>query len=776
MPVNDRRQTAAKQLTPAAAAKKTECGLGLSSLASDFYVVVEEQARGLCTALLEILQTGQAAAPPGSHVGAARLRLAFAGVWELQEAALLRALRCLLRGERRAAWATLAGLGSAAEAAERRLSSEIAYTESRRAFAKRGPVRRAAQGPGGLGAGVSLSLALATFAQGFKKRQEVLQSPEAYNVWLQELIGRLETHLAELGEPGPPPKSGSGADKGSGAEDGEALRETALAPDEVQLLAAAGYTVVHEALGRSRPANAFAGPAGELTQEDERQLRRESRQAWKSCVEELQGGAARLWQKRLASSEKIARFGDLPEEEGEGYQAWGEAPILEGKSPSRRSWRPSQAQHELMQALQFQLSDDAAKLDGLSDVQLVLRRVSTAASQWEFAEALLGACTEGNIEEARMLLEAGADVNSFEQSNRVGLGQTPLIRACQGGHLGLARMLLEAGAKKEFRGDDGVTALMWACYEGHIEVGRLLVESGADLNSTDDNGFTNLSQACTRGDMEVARWLLEAGADVNRVDVDADGLTVLARACEGGHIEVACMLLEAGADVNRFDDDGRTALIRACEKGHLGAARILLGARADVNRTADADDVTPLIAACRGDNVEIARMLLQAGADKESQIIALMGASERGNIMITSVLLEAAADINRIDEAGRTALLRACEGGHIEVARTLLGAGANKDLQTHDGYTALMSACYLENIEVARMLLEAGASKDLQTHDGYTALVNACRLGHFEVARMLLEAAADMNVADQFGDTALVCAQDRGHLAIVQLLTGSRCK
>ncbi|CAE6939126.1 unnamed protein product, partial [Symbiodinium sp. CCMP2456] len=89
--------------------------------------------------------------------------------------------------------------------------------------------------------------------------------------------------------------------------------------------------------------------------EDERQLRRESRQAWKSCVEELQGGAARLWQKRLASSQKIARFADLPEE-GEGFQAWGEGSILEGKSPSRRSWRPSQAQHELMQALKFQLT------------------------------------------------------------------------------------------------------------------------------------------------------------------------------------------------------------------------------------------------------------------------------------------------------------------------------------------------------------------------------------------------------------------------------------
>ncbi|CAE7289684.1 Ankrd17 [Symbiodinium sp. KB8] len=310
--------------------------------------------------------------------------------------------------------------------------------------------------------------------------------------------------------------------------------------------------------------------------------------------------------------------------------------------------------------------DDAAMLEGLGDVQLVLRRATTAASQWEFAEALLGACSDGNVEEARSLLEAGADVNSIEENSVARLGQTPLIRACKRGHVEVVRLLLGAGAKKEKECIGGYTALMWACYHGHFEVGRLLVEAGADLNSTGDNGFTALSQACTRGRLEVARWLLEAGADVNQLD--ADGLTVLARACKGGHVEVASMLLEAGADVDRFDIDGRTALIRACEKGQLGAARILLGARADVNRTADAYDVTPLIAACRGDHVELSHMLLQAGANKDSQSTALMGASERGNIKITGVLLEAAAkqDLQGCD--GHTALMSACYVGHLEAA------------------------------------------------------------------------------------------------------------
>ena len=39
MPVNDRRQTAAKQLTPAAAAKKTECSLWVQNLYNEDLII-----------------------------------------------------------------------------------------------------------------------------------------------------------------------------------------------------------------------------------------------------------------------------------------------------------------------------------------------------------------------------------------------------------------------------------------------------------------------------------------------------------------------------------------------------------------------------------------------------------------------------------------------------------------------------------------------------------------------------------------------------------------
>ncbi|CAE7461409.1 ANKRD17, partial [Symbiodinium pilosum] len=100
-----------------------------------------------------------------------------------------------------------------------------------------------------------LSLALATFSQGLKRRREVLQSPEAYNGWLQELIGRLEAHLAELSESRALAR-GANNDGGQGTEGDDALVADMAAPSEAELLEAAGYTVVHEALGGSRPPRA----------------------------------------------------------------------------------------------------------------------------------------------------------------------------------------------------------------------------------------------------------------------------------------------------------------------------------------------------------------------------------------------------------------------------------------------------------------------------------------------------------------------------------------
>ncbi|CAK8988468.1 unnamed protein product [Durusdinium trenchii] len=339
-------------------AEETEGGLRLSAIAADFYAAAETQARQLCARLSLPGAESQTipGAPPGAHAGAARLRLAFARAWQLQEASLLVALRSCAAGRLNDARIEMKSLRRMVEESARCLRRQLAYAESCKATicgAQRGARDGSGpNGPGGLGARVSLSLALATFSQGIKRRHEVLHSPEAYNAWLQDLIGRLEAHLDDLSKTEHPKLPG-----GNDEAPVEVANPPAKPVSKGKILEEAGYTVLHEALGgcASRPR---VTSNVQLSQEEEMQLRRDSRSAWRSCVEELQGkletksGAARLWQQRQERSSKIARVCDDDE-----LQAWGDLPPPEeGVRPSRR-WRPSAAQQELMQAL-------CARLDG----------------------------------------------------------------------------------------------------------------------------------------------------------------------------------------------------------------------------------------------------------------------------------------------------------------------------------------------------------------------------------------------------------------------------
>lgn len=337
-----------------------EGGLALSSIAANFYAAAEAEAGQLCRRL----SLGAAAPPPGAHAGAARLRVAFARVWELQEALLLVALRSCVAGKLRDAWSELWALRKMAQDTARCLSRHLAYAESCKATRGKqgGGASGGASEPGGLGARVSLSLALATFSQAMKRRKEVLHSPEAYHAWLQDLIGRLEAHLDDLSKVNPEKILQDPEDK----EFSEEVCPPNTKISQGQLLEAAGYTVLHEALGKRAPEHHLPGRSSALSQEEELQLRRDSQTAWRSCVEELQGkldkksGAARLWQHRQECASRIARVCEDDE-----LQAWGDLPAAEQGATRQGRWRPSQAQQELMQAL-------SVKLDGRTQSSDVL--------------------------------------------------------------------------------------------------------------------------------------------------------------------------------------------------------------------------------------------------------------------------------------------------------------------------------------------------------------------------------------------------------------------
>ena len=92
----------------------------------------------------------------------------------------------------------------------------------------------------------------------------------------------------------------------------------------------------------------------------------------------------------------------------------------------------------------------------------------------------------GQEETARLLLEAGADVNARSTGKIAEV--PPLGTAAFVGSTAMARLLLDAGADPNGRGGGGFTALHTAAANGDEALARLLVERGADATLANDEG------------------------------------------------------------------------------------------------------------------------------------------------------------------------------------------------------------------------------------------------------------------------------------------------
>jgi len=153
-----------------------------------------------------------------------------------------------------------------------------------------------------------------------------------------------------------------------------------------------------------------------------------------------------------------------------------------------------------------------------------------------------------------------------------------LFDAVLAGNLENARKLLQSGADCNASNGEGVTVLMLAAGNGHIALVDVLIEAGADVNATDVRGWTALMKAIYNYDMdvgfpEIISMLIDAGAEVEtRIVYGTRPLMLAAGYGQAGVIEV---LLAAGADVQAQNEGGRTARTMAEAKDYVEAFNLL---------------------------------------------------------------------------------------------------------------------------------------------------------------------------------------------------------
>jgi len=236
--------------------------------------------------------------------------------------------------------------------------------------------------------------------------------------------------------------------------------------------------------------------------------------------------------------------------------------------------------------------------------------------------ALVLAAREGDLQSAKFLLDAGADVNQVTE-----YGWTPLLTATNNRHYKLAMFLIERGADVNRANKGGWTPLYLATdnrnIEGgdfpvpkpdmdHLEYIKFLLDRGATPNARiKDNTLTRT--------IFTMQWFFESGA------------TPFVRAGQSSDIELMKVLLAHGADPKAATDHGDTALTAAAgigwvegvtyehsAKANLETIKMLLDLGLDPNGT-NRDGRAPLMGAAMKGRNEVVQFLVDHGAKLETR-------------------------------------------------------------------------------------------------------------------------------------------------------------
>jgi ankyrin repeat protein len=332
----------------------------------------------------------------------------------------------------------------------------------------------------------------------------------------------------------------------------------------------------------------------------------------------------------------------------------------------------------------------AGKVDAIKTL-LVHGAAVNARDSFRGETALMWAAGRNNADAIRMLVEFGADVKvrTSNPSRSVGrnadsgvmftspppTGFTAFLFAVREGQLDAAKALLEAGANVNDTVSDGESALVIASANAHWEVADFLLDKGADPNLA-GAGWNALHQA-----VRERRPNLGFGTPGPIPTGSVDSIEVIKKMiAKGAHVD-ARMTKNGMKDGqrNRLNRLGATAFFLAAKNTDVEVQKVLLAAGADATIPA-ADKTTPLMVAS-------GLMLWNPGEDGGS----LLG-QEQEVLEAVKICAEHGNDINAVNMYGETALHGAAYRGANLVVQYLVDHGGKLDAKDERGWTALTVA------------------------------------------------------------------------------------
>jgi ankyrin repeat protein len=305
---------------------------------------------------------------------------------------------------------------------------------------------------------------------------------------------------------------------------------------------------------------------------------------------------------------------------------------------------------------------------------------------------------------------AAADAAFNRTQNAKGGGLTPLIFAARQGDLETARILVEAGAKVNQTSRYGWTPLLTAVQNRHYQLGAYLLAHGADPNLPNNGGWTPLYIATDNRNIEAGDYpvrtadmdhldfiklLLDGGADVN---ARVCGVESTPQQCKGDSTETRTIFT-----MQWLYEDGATPFLRAAQSGDVELMKLLLAHGAD-----------PHIATANGDTA----LMVASGVGWVEGVTFEWSPAE--TVEAVRICLDLGIDPNLRDNDGRAALHGAAHKGSNEVVQLLVDRGAKLDMHDNGGRDTISGSMFGHTwlpIEYAQGLVRVGVQSALAHPD-----------------------------------------------------------
>ncbi|KAL8828824.1 MAG: hypothetical protein Q9170_006438 [Blastenia crenularia] len=271
------------------------------------------------------------------------------------------------------------------------------------------------------------------------------------------------------------------------------------------------------------------------------------------------------------------------------------------------------------------------------------------------------AAARGETEILEFLLASNPNIEiKGEQHNE----DTPLAFAARNRQAGTIRVLLSHGANVHARDKYEDTPIMIAAYERDSETVKELIIGGANPNDEAPNGRTPLLLASGgAGDVShrlpTIRALIEGGAKAK--PDGGSGRSPLTKIAIFGSAEEMAYMLEHGFQVDEPESGDLTPLCHAIRSKNVDCVKVLLDAGADC-KVQTSGNWTPAHYAAAQPNWQIMQMLLQKGVDMKAQTEPEgwtplhIAVKEQKTMTLPKMLLEAGADLEAQDKAGKSAI------------------------------------------------------------------------------------------------------------------------